>query len=271
MNDAHFTRIWEAPTAPDGGGQNRSLSVLQGARTLCWRDWRPDEVPVSYHRMDYILGGEAHFIRESMSFPLLPGHLCIMPTDSVTYRLEHNPDDPLRVLWCHFDLTPDFINPMIDIPVKKTPPFPGIIACWDAVNRLENPWPEMQHVVRLILDVCDRMNLLRYRDSAMEGVRSYILSHLPDNDLTVGALAEAFGYDRAYFTRKFQESFHLPPGEYIRAMRMSLAAGLLRQGQSITRICAETGYTDVKAFSRAFRLYFRIAPSQYAKSHKLQP
>jgi len=52
---------------------------------------------------------------------------------------------------------------------------------------------------------------------------------------------------------------------------MSRAANMLTSGIRIEKICSSLGYADQKVFSRAFKAHYSVSPTQYIKSHKLQP
>jgi len=53
-------------------------------------------------------------------------------------------------------------------------------------------------------------------------------------------------------------------------MRRTRAEQQLREtAQSIARIASSVGYSDPAVFSRAFKLWTGLAPSQYRKSRRL--
>ncbi len=109
-----------------------------------------------------------------------------------------------------------------------------------------------------------------YASYPFKGIERYISEHIADK-VNAETLAANFGYERSYFSRKFKSVFSLSPGEYIKIIRLSRAASLLKYGASIDSVCAQLGYADKKVFSRAFKAYTGVCPSKYEKNHKMQP
>ena len=58
------------------------------------------------------------------------------------------------------------------------------------------------------------------------------------------------------------------PREYLAALRMNKAAELLCEGFGVSVVAASVGYPDVFSFSRAFKNYYKIPPTQYVKTKR---
>lgn len=247
-----------------------TVNLLEGCYIVCPPNWMVYNLRYSYHRMYYIFGGEAYYEKEDDRVELKPGHLYLFPSQSIRYQVVHNPEAPLRVLWCHFEIVPDIVNDLIDIDVSGEPLLQKAIELWDETANLPRPGNEMYHIVTIILYLLERMDRFAYADVHFEGLEQYVFEHISE-DLSVQMLAERYGYERSYFSRKFQEIYNLSPREYLRAIRMNRAATMLGNGFGIDQICSATGYTDKKVFSRAFKTFFSMSPTEYIKYHKMQP
>ncbi len=141
---------------------------------------------------------------------------------------------------------------------------------WRRVVDLKQPGNEIRCVVLLILYLLERRVPFSYASYPFKGIERYISEHIADK-VNAETLAANFGYERSYFSRKFKSVFSLSPGEYIKIIRLSRAASLLKYGASIDSVCAQLGYADKKVFSRAFKAYTGVCPSKYEKNHKMQP
>ncbi len=247
-----------------------AINLLEGCEILCERNWNVPMLRYSYHRMYYILGGEAYYRDESRELHLEPGHLYVFPSQAKYYGLTHNPDDPLRVLWCHFEVVPDLLNDLIDFDPGKDADFMRLINLWKCVAALPQPGNEMQHATALLLYMLERRVEFQYANRAFNGIEHYVEEHIHEG-IGVDHLSSHFGYTRSYFTRKFKSAYGLSPGEYLKVVRMSRAANMLKFGYNIGDVCETLGFTDKKVFSRTFRTYHGMSPSEYAKGHKLQP
>jgi len=58
------------------------------------------------------------------------------------------------------------------------------------------------------------------------------------------------------------------PREYLATLRMNKAAELLCGGFGVTVVAASVGYPDVFSFSRAFKNYYGLPPTEYVKTKR---
>ena len=103
-------------------------------------------------------------------------------------------------------------------------------------------------------------------DHGMEkiaGAAAFIEQNYAEN-ISVTRLAEMSNYSLRQFIRLFKKAFGCIPTEYIANLRMQKARELLRgKTVSITDIALYCGYGDSNYFSRIFRKYNGITPSEY--------
>ena len=100
----------------------------------------------------------------------------------------------------------------------------------------------------------------------MEDVLLYIDEHI-SRGLTAEELARVSGYSFYHFCHLFAIDMGLSVGAYLRRRRLELAAGEILQGGSITEISTKSGFETPSGFSKAFRRYYGMAPTEY-KSKK---
>ena len=75
---------------------------------------------------------------------------------------------------------------------------------------------------------------------------------------------------RANFIRVFQQQLGVSPGKFLTKVRLQSAAFLLKQSQqSVLAIALDVGYQSEAHFSKAFKNYYQVSPSQYRKSTDL--
>ncbi|HEV2678674.1 MAG TPA: AraC family transcriptional regulator [Aliidongia sp.] len=80
---------------------------------------------------------------------------------------------------------------------------------------------------------------------------------------TVESLARHAGVSRAAFARRFNHAVGEPPLAYVTRWRMTVAAGLLEQGERIAAVAPRVGYDNEFAFAKAFKRVRGIAPGQH--------
>jgi AraC-like DNA-binding protein len=101
--------------------------------------------------------------------------------------------------------------------------------------------------------------------SWMEAVVRLCQERLEDA-LTVDDLAAAAGYSRFHFTRQFTRLQGIPPGEFLRQLRLRHAVRLLQTERlGIKEIAARTGFRDASYFGKVFRREFGVSPDRYRR------
>ena len=82
-----------------------------------------------------------------------------------------------------------------------------------------------------------------------------------DHRVDVARLAEAAGFSRHHFSRRFAAERGMPPGQYIATRRMEEAARLLRSTKlTVREVSRACGFADPNHFSKAFRRWHGQAP-----------
>lgn len=101
----------------------------------------------------------------------------------------------------------------------------------------------------------------------VQTMQQYIKNHLEDS-FTLHDLAKEVNYSPYYCARIFKELIEMAPFEYVRAMRLSKAALMMRdQKVKVIDVAFSFDFGTHEGFTRAFSQYFGITPKQYAKHH----
>ncbi len=94
----------------------------------------------------------------------------------------------------------------------------------------------------------------------------YLEAHIYDPGLNCKTMAELSGVSEVYFRKLFTLIYGLPPKHYIHLTRMEKAKGmLLSREMSVRQVAEETGFSDIYAFSKAFRKANDCTPSEYRR------
>jgi len=97
----------------------------------------------------------------------------------------------------------------------------------------------------------------------IEFVQRYIRDHLTE-PLDCTTLAATAGFSLPHFHRLFLAQVGESPAAYIRRLRMERAGRKLRMGAiDIGEVALAAGYESHTAFSKAFKQYFGLAPSEF--------
>lgn len=94
----------------------------------------------------------------------------------------------------------------------------------------------------------------------------YIENHL-DEDIKVEDVAREVGYSYYHLTRQFSAVLGESVGSYIKRRRLADGAKqLLYTDKRILDIAIESGFDSAEAFSRAFKLLYKVNPYTYRKN-----
>ena len=112
------------------------------------------------------------------------------------------------------------------------------------------------------------MIIITERDETISSVRrmqEYIEEHLTEK-ITLSLLARAAGYSPWHCEKLFKEFVGITPFDYIRALRLSKAAIVLRDNKpKIIDVAFDFVFDSHEGFTKAFTKRFGLSPKSYSK------
>lgn len=100
-------------------------------------------------------------------------------------------------------------------------------------------------------------------DAKFINVLEYIDEHFTET-ISTAELAQRFSYEKTYFCRKFRQQMGYTISEYVNLIRLETACGLLvSTNNQIVNIAQSVGFEDANYFTRQFRLYYGMSPSEF--------
>lgn len=97
----------------------------------------------------------------------------------------------------------------------------------------------------------------------------YITENYFDGNITNDSLAELCGISTVYFRKTFESVYGVPPIKYLHNFRIKKAKSILKSDyDTIEQVALSVGYNSIYHFSKMFKLYTEVSPSEYAKSLK---
>jgi len=86
--------------------------------------------------------------------------------------------------------------------------------------------------------------------------------------ITIQEVADFIGISRSYLYRQFRDEYDKSPQQFLQDYRMDIASALLLSTKNKIYIIAEkVGYNDQLQFSKIFKKYFDVSPSDYRNSN----
>ena len=100
---------------------------------------------------------------------------------------------------------------------------------------------------------------------AVELIREKFLT----DELRISELCQAAGISESYLKRLFQEKYGVSPKQYIIRLKINHACELLRtERYTVTQIAELCNFFDVYYFSRQFKAYMGITPTQFVRKYR---
>jgi AraC family transcriptional regulator of arabinose operon len=239
-----------------------------------WR-WRKRAQPMPNYDIFYVWRGEGTLILNGKAYVLERTHCFLFkPGDSISAT--HNPQNPLRITYIHFDIAkpPVLIPPTFQI-IKNTIHFESLLAQYVRLFLIKTFGAEIE--AKLILKQL-MIHLLReekekeheqqmnnggnYLLEIIREIANYIQEH-PAEPHTVDSLAARANLSRRYFSEKFKEIIGQTVKTYTIYARIKRAEHLLHvSGMTVTETADALGYNDLHFFSRQFKKYTGKNPSE---------
>ena len=120
--------------------------------------------------------------------------------------------------------------------------------------------PEKLAQVRQRLDFI--MSRAQQKSGLREKVAGHILSGLQDQNVSFGRIARDMGLAERTLRRSLSEE-NLNYRSILESVRKQLCDTYMRDGRSLTEIAHLLGYNDQSAFTRAFKGWYGVKPSEY--------
>ena len=99
-----------------------------------------------------------------------------------------------------------------------------------------------------------------------EQMETWMKAHINDTQVTADSFAQALGYGRTNFFKKVKQLMGMSPNDYIKKIRMEEAASLLiNTNMTAAEVAFKCGFEDQYYFSKSFKKYYGVPPSQYRK------
>ena len=237
-----------------------------------------------------MIQGKCHINQNSILW-LRPGHC---------YEIEQTPEDPIGMLFFHFDL----IAPDQTRLIPNIHQIPEILECfnhayWQAMGRNLLRILQIKKTVSVLngshiaqqlddidktagalfksmlmgIDLCESyIHLERSMESrnALMAIQAaeYLSEHFKTST-PIEKVAGRFNICHNDFTRFFTEFWHCTPQQYQILQRMQHAKGMLEHtDDTLSEIAHELGYADHYFFSRQFRQQIGMTPGNYRKMMK---
>ncbi|MFC0212349.1 AraC family ligand binding domain-containing protein [Paenibacillus chartarius] len=232
-----------------------------------------------YYLVHYIISGRGRFRCMGRDYELGPNELFfIFPGELVYY--ESDSAEPWRYRWIGFrgdqvdrllavlDLSPH--SPTLHVEQGRRNA--ALFLAAELTLKQGDPGCDMRSegYMRLLLgDWSRRRSAVPASKQAEHPARQHVeqamrwLNLQYPKPISIEEMAHTLGYHRTYLSKIFKQFTGLPPMGYLLKIRMERAASLLQESLTIEQVASSVGYPDALYFSKQFKKYHGVTPSEY--------
>ena len=121
-------------------------------------------------------------------------------------------------------------------------------------------------VICLMLKEMEIGYISESRAAVLRPALLHIHNEYTKENIPISLLAALCGISEIYFRKLFKQFLGMPPLQYINGMKMERAKELLASRlYTVSQVAALSGFHDESYFSREFKKYFNVPPSEYEK------
>ncbi len=115
--------------------------------------------------------------------------------------------------------------------------------------------------------IAELLAYVQKQDMIISGIQNYIKAHL--DTVTRSQIAQTFYLSPNYVSKLFRKETGVSLSEYIQGEKIKLAKRLLTQEDlQISEIAFRTGYPSFAHFSRQFKKYTGVSPTEYRNQNR---
>lgn len=191
--------------------------------------------------------------------------LCCLHTDAGGKRALALPEDNNYTLALDPVTEDGMALGYLSHPVGKPPEALRNLPDGIGVSRAQKGFARLPHMIAEAKQSMQLHFLFSLHDETAQ-IQAYILEHHA-SPLTLNGLAEHFFVNKAYLCSSFREHSGMTVMNFLKHVRMHLAAqALMETSESVQEISERMGYPDSAYFSRVFKKTFGVSPDGYRRS-----
>ncbi|MGT2959171.1 AraC family transcriptional regulator [Streptococcus bovimastitidis] len=235
--------------------------------------------------LHFIVHGQGTFTIDGKTIPLKEGDIFLLPKNKVTFY-QADRFNPWTYVWvgfrgskaesiikdsalsesyyCHSNLESPILNQLMEL-IKFSDEKPTNVTELLLIGEL----------YKLLAFLCQEFPH-QSTSSDQELINDYVKQSLKlihanyDSKIRISDMADKLNLDRTYLYKIFKEKTGYSLKDYILHIKLDKSAQLLSESDlTITEISYSVGYSDPLQFSKIFKKFYKVSPSQYRKENKV--
>ncbi len=247
--------------------KNKHLPLIN-PYSFGWQKCPPEHTPGLLVRdfwlIHYVVSGKGVYIESGASHTVNAGECFIIrPMEITTYIADK--DDPWHYIWIGFETELDISSYFSD-PVMDASAIGDIFLSFTDIDRDLPNYEE--HLAGRIFEMIVRISATDSKPARSNDAVD-TAKHIMDtlySSINISRLTEMMHISRAHLGKLFKESEGITMQQYLQSCRLRKAATFMKDmNMSPGQAGCAVGYADVYSFSRSFKSYFKMTPTEFKK------
>lgn len=216
----------------------------------------------SSHEIIFVLNGEVHIRENNVEYHLRKNDVLFLEGGQFHAGTQYS--NHVSFYWLHWFNGPllPFKYKHIDSPYNLSLLFKQITNFANNVSFQESK----NYLTRLILIELFSLNT-NTASNLTNQVAAWIRANY-DQPIQVKMIADFFGYNVNYLSRKFHEEFGISIKQYIDEVRIThIKQQLLNSRNTLSEIASSAGFSEYKIFLKFFKYHEGLTPTEFRKSY----
>lgn len=243
------------------------------------------------HEISYVVSGIGSFEKDGEFYRIKNGDMFLSPYNS-KHTVVSSSYDPIRYCYCGFMFDkshPNYAKYASLDKFLKTVKNPvvqdknNIYNIFSAIfNEIIMDYDNKNGIIEDYLDLLLLLTERNYcqkgtfkdkteKDSRSKNRMVYdVINYIDNNIFSIQNLTDIskhIGYSYSHTSQVFSSIMGMPLGSYYQKIRFEKAIKLIESNISITQVAEMLGFDSIHSFSRSFKKYFGISPTNYMEQH----
>lgn len=119
------------------------------------------------------------------------------------------------------------------------------------------------------INLLDKRSLKNVEQQFLDKFEQFVVDNIDNSNLDITDITQYLGFSRAQLYRKIKSLTNCSPTDMIRVIRLKYAASIMLKGISVTDAAYLSGFSSPSYFTKSFKDFFKMNPSEYVKVNKL--
>lgn len=229
------------------------------------------------YSIEYVYNGECVIQHDKKIFTVKEGDFFILH-EHCFHHYYSNPHNPCKKIFFCIEHGTDFIKHLVnDYDLSGVLHIPGFNnptyweECLDAIKRNDPNFPRLMqlNIHSILAEVADRVSYMENNQIFSVNALKDFLERNITKRVSIDDCCEFVGLEKSQLTTVFKQTFGTSPITYFIQLKIHAAKTMLEKtNTSISEIARTYAFYDPYHFSKTFKKYTGISPTEYRKNNK---